>query len=252
MDTVYKLFDRLTRMIPDNILHMIRLGSLLVWLILATLMVYFAWHSGVQSAPELGQELSLSSIKEELAREQNVKQSGSIVLPDLADLVREKYKGATDSPQADRPSRAEANPFIDSDQRLLENPGPVDSYNRRDTQSQGPAYQGETLSPYMDTEYKPDLDQGSGGIRDASQVDLDNSANRFQRSNSADTDSGPRTQTRQDTAPGAEHKSIVRPKNPQSGSPVQTSGPASRQKQPGTASGPLPSARDLNLPYLNE
>ncbi len=72
VDPVFKLFDRLTNMIPPNMQKIIRLGSILAWLILGTLVIFMSWQRGSDSAPQSGQDLSRAVIMERVLREQNL------------------------------------------------------------------------------------------------------------------------------------------------------------------------------------
>ena len=92
VNALYKLFDRFTEMVPPQILQFIRLGALLIWLIIATIVAYMAWQSGAQSAPQMGQELSLATIREKVEREENLRRTGNVILPDLNDLVPERRR----------------------------------------------------------------------------------------------------------------------------------------------------------------
>lgn len=162
MDKIYQLFDKFTNMIPGNVQHMIRLGALLAWLILATVATFLSWQSGVDSAPELGQELSLSNIKEEIARKNNLKKTGDIVLPDLNDLIREKRKNLnSDLPQE---TRHEKDNLIKPEMEKIEPQNPVRSFNDKD-KTEGPVFHGETHNPIIqNNNYLPKKDQGSGGV----------------------------------------------------------------------------------------
>jgi hypothetical protein len=89
VDTVFKLFDRLTAMIPENILRFIRLGALFVWMIAATIAGYIAWGHGRSATPASGQDLYLIDIKEKIQKEQNMSKAPAITVPNLNELVPE-------------------------------------------------------------------------------------------------------------------------------------------------------------------
>ena len=127
MDKVYQLFDKFTNMIPANVIQVIRLGAILAWLILATVATVLSWQSGVEATPELGQALSLSNIKEEIARKNNLKKTGDIVLPDLNDLIRQQHgEKNQDFPVQSRPEKSE---LIDSDSSPIESSNPIRAFN---------------------------------------------------------------------------------------------------------------------------
>ncbi|MBX7058107.1 MAG: hypothetical protein K1X75_08560 [Leptospirales bacterium] len=106
MKRVLELFDRLTAGLPPAALQIIRLGALLLWLLGAVVVSYFAWNRGGQSAPQRGQDLSLSEIRERVEREQNLHRTGDLNIPDLNELVPEQ-----------RPYRS---PYEHEDQRAVD------------------------------------------------------------------------------------------------------------------------------------
>lgn len=90
MDFILKLFDRLTSKIPPNLLRLIRLGSILVWLIAATVVIVLSWRRGTDSAPQVGQDLSRAEIMDRVMREQNLsREQNPITTPDMSDMTTE-------------------------------------------------------------------------------------------------------------------------------------------------------------------
>ncbi|MCB1326039.1 MAG: hypothetical protein H7A21_17700 [Spirochaetales bacterium] len=162
MNALYKLFDRFTEMVPPQILQFIRLGALLIWLIIATIVAYMAWQSGAQSAPQMGQELSLATIREKVEREENLRRTGNVILPDLNDLVPERRRERSGAFDPESPPRIGLdNPGLaGEDIEMLEPESPPRSRGTDEL----PPYVGDDarLSP---PRYAPERDQGVGGVR---------------------------------------------------------------------------------------
>jgi len=87
VDSIFKLFDRFTNLIPASMIKMIRLLALFLWVIGATVAGYISWIHGRSSTPESGQDLYLVDIKEKIQREQNMAKAPAITVPNLNDLV---------------------------------------------------------------------------------------------------------------------------------------------------------------------
>ena len=151
MELFYKYFDKFTNMIPSNVLQMIRLGALLAWLIGATLVTYVSWTVGEESAPELGQKLFLSNIKEDIAREQNIHSVGDVVLPDLNDLIRERRQADAARESQAEPSNGQKQKDGSKSELQAEDASPIEPNNPVRSQiegahREGPVYQGEGLA----------------------------------------------------------------------------------------------------------
>ena len=163
MDAVSKLIDRFMNMVPPKVQRLIRLGALLAWVGLAIVLVVISWQKGVDSAPELGQDLSHANIKAKIERENNLRKQGDVVLPDLNDLLREEHAGSHPAEQAP-PRQVQQNPLVGEDARPLDGPNPVPSYETRD-RAPGTVYQGDGLQPLAPGGYTPRTDAGAGGVR---------------------------------------------------------------------------------------
>ncbi len=92
MNNILKLLDGLLGKIPPSILQMIRLGALLLWLVLGTLVAIFAWTTGTKRAPQSGQDLSLADLRERMQREKNEKAGSPVTIPDIGEFVDEERK----------------------------------------------------------------------------------------------------------------------------------------------------------------
>ncbi|MCB1318116.1 MAG: hypothetical protein KDK34_24850 [Leptospiraceae bacterium] len=79
-------------MIPPNVLKLLRLAAILVWVIAGGIVAIYSWQSGAESAPQMGQDLSLANIKEKVEREENLRRTGDVILPDLNDLISERHR----------------------------------------------------------------------------------------------------------------------------------------------------------------
>ncbi len=166
MQQLLKLFDSLTGRIPPNLLQILRLSALLFWLVAATIVAYYAWQRGAGAAPQMGQDLSLSEIKERVEREQNLHRQGDLAIPDLNELIPEER--GYESPFEREPVRAAD--LAGEDARLIEPENPVSNPGGR-----GPLpFAGESnLSPGDVRGYVPDRDAGVGGVRDSVERDGD-------------------------------------------------------------------------------
>lgn len=147
MDGLYKLFDRFTEMIPPQLLPVIRLAAMLVWVLLAGIVAILAWRQGSESAPQMGQELSLAEIKARQQREANLRKPPAVRVPDLNELLPEPALDSSIEEAQDRRESA----FADSgeDPRLMQTredliraENPVADPN--------PRYAGEGLAPVHD------------------------------------------------------------------------------------------------------
>lgn len=169
MDALYKIFDRFSEMIPPQLLPVIRLGAILVWILFAVVVAILAWQQGSESAPQMGQELSLAEIKARQQREANLKKPQNVRVPDLNELIPERAQEPIryESPAPATGERRE-NSMLDTDTGLIEPRNPAN----------GPRYQGEGLAPRdagVNTpdilpigprDYRPEQDSGVGGVRE--------------------------------------------------------------------------------------
>ena len=162
MNAVFKFFDRLTEMIPHGTMQMVRLGAVLVWLILGTIAIFYAWRAGSDSVPPSGQDLSQASIREKVERERNrqnppgldLKTRETVVIPDTGEFRRE---GEPDLPY--RPDRkVETRPLPNGSQ-------PKEPFSGE--RPAGPPYVGEDPSAYPNRGYAPARDPGASGTRDS-------------------------------------------------------------------------------------
>lgn len=144
MDPILQLIDRFTASIPPELLRKIRLGFILIWVVAASIVVFFSWKEGVTSAPQLGQDLHQAEIKERITREQNLERRAEISIPDLQELVT---VGDGDAPVA-RPIR------------------PVLEETRTTPLNDNPDYLDEKREGiYPEKTYTPAGDPGVGGVR---------------------------------------------------------------------------------------
>ena len=200
MNALYKLFDRFTEMVPPQILQFIRLGALLLWLVIATIVAYVAWQSGAQSAPQMGQELSLATIREKVEREENLRRTGNVILPDLNDLVPERRRERSDVFDPESPPRIGLdNPGLAGEDIEMMEPESPPGNNGGD---ELPPFVGEDarLSP---PRYAPERDQGVGGVRQSRDRASENEAPLMPLDRAAPRQSQPESRREARSAPPA-------------------------------------------------
>ncbi|MBI3396776.1 MAG: hypothetical protein HY042_13140 [Spirochaetia bacterium] len=90
MQPLFKFIDSLTARLPPQVLKFVRLSFVLIWLILATVAVLIAWSTGVRKAPQSGQDLSLSDIRERIQKEKNERSYSPVTIPDLGEMTDEE------------------------------------------------------------------------------------------------------------------------------------------------------------------
>jgi len=122
MQKLFALIDRLTEKMPPNVLRMIRLGALLLWVVLGTVIVFFSWRSGQDSTPPQGQDLSIATIRERVQKEENRRRSGDVTVPDLKEFFPE-----TNSPDLPTQTKKQTKPGLSGvDDRLIEPQNPIE------------------------------------------------------------------------------------------------------------------------------
>lgn len=163
MKSVLAFIDGLLERIPHGAVRLIRLGALLFWLILATVVVFYSWSFGSQATPTSGQDLSLTTIREKIEREKNLKNPPdldisdrrNITIPDIGELEREA------SPVI---------PYLPTPRRGNELEEKQPSPSGSQSQSQLPFLgsrvnrEGELYPPKY---YIPEKDSGVGGARES-------------------------------------------------------------------------------------
>ena len=82
MQTVFKWIDQFFHSMPDRLARSIRLGFIGVWILVAGVVSYRSCVMGQSEAPQDGQDLQLSRIKEQIIREENRNNAPEIQLPD--------------------------------------------------------------------------------------------------------------------------------------------------------------------------
>lgn len=165
MDIVFKFFDQITDKIPPRILQLVRLSALLIWLVLATIAIFFSWQRGAMEAPQSGQDLSMAAIREKITRQENLQKPPDIVIPQINELPTERR--FSDLPYEAR--QREGRGLAGEDDRLREPYPQQDSMERAPENM--PPYLGDTGSPNTDqvfprNTYKPARDPGVGGVRE--------------------------------------------------------------------------------------
>ncbi|MCB1139566.1 MAG: hypothetical protein KDK25_09230 [Leptospiraceae bacterium] len=103
MQTVFKWIDKFFQSIPEGLARNIRLGSIGLWILLAGFVSYRACVTGQDEAPQMGQDLQLSRIKEQIVRDENRKNAPEIQLPDPDQILPES--SAIDNLPLPEPSR---------------------------------------------------------------------------------------------------------------------------------------------------
>ncbi|MBL8022550.1 MAG: hypothetical protein JNM27_22925 [Leptospirales bacterium] len=116
MQKILALIDKLTEKIPPSVMRMIRLGSLLTWAVVGTVVVFFSWKSGQDATPPQGQDLSIATIRERVQKEANRRMGGDVTVPDLNSFF-------PDAVSPDLPSHSDKKPrpgLSGVDDRLIE------------------------------------------------------------------------------------------------------------------------------------
>lgn len=162
MDTILKLFDRLTEQLPHGTIQLIRMGAALAWVILATIAIYYAWSAGSDSVPPSGQDLSQARIREKIERERNLanppqldlRSRESVIIPDTGEFRTE--------------GRPEV-PYRPEGRSEVGKPIPGQSDPREPFSERRPGnvpYAGEDPNVMPGRDYVPSRDPGSSGPRD--------------------------------------------------------------------------------------
>lgn len=90
MDAFFKMIDRILHSVPPEMQRSIRLGALIVWGVLVVFVVVWSFNAGQESAPQSGEDLYLSNIKEKVYRDRMQKKPADVTLPDLNELNKEE------------------------------------------------------------------------------------------------------------------------------------------------------------------
>ncbi len=122
MNSLLAMIDRMTSKIPPNVMRLVRLGAILVWAVLGTVVVFFSWRKGQDATPAQGQDLSIATIKERVQREENRRNSGDVTVPDLREFLPET--NSPDMPGQKRPNRRAGLSGVDD--RLIEPDNPIE------------------------------------------------------------------------------------------------------------------------------
>ncbi len=155
MDALYKMFDRITEMIPGQLLPVIRFGAIGLWAIMAIVVVIISWSQGTESAPQIGQELSIAEMKERQKREENLKDRGEVSIPGLDEILPERSERSETPFQYEY--EGEREPTVMQEDDALREPS--------DTRE--PTYQGDNPAPLQEGgSYVPNRDAGVGGVRE--------------------------------------------------------------------------------------
>ncbi|MBR33247.1 MAG: hypothetical protein CMN77_18250 [Spirochaetaceae bacterium] len=159
MQTVFKWIDQFFHSMPDKVARSIRLGFIGVWILVAGVVSYRACVVGQSEAPQDGQDLQLSRIKEQIIRDENRNNAPEIQLPDPDQILPENsaidnlplpepgkdvstLPGSADLKERDpNPSSETLPPFLgESDQIIFprrdgQDPGSHDSRERNNSDS---------------------------------------------------------------------------------------------------------------------
>ncbi len=150
MNRLLELIDEFSEKIPPNLMKSIRLGALVFWAGIAVIVMVYAWQYGVDHAPQVGQELHLTDVREKIQREKNLEKREHVTVPDIFDL----------------PYESESN-IPDMTERVRQGIAPLDE-KKEDTSenSEFPPFMGESRSNVYPSEYIPEKDAGVGGVRE--------------------------------------------------------------------------------------
>lgn len=207
VESILKTIDKIFEAIPPNVAKAVRLSSILVWLVLATIVIFYSVQAGQVAAPQTGEDLSMATLKERIQKERNLRSPGELTVPDLSELVTEEsgpdFRARRDSADQEelQLNPESAKPFE-----------PLDTTNEPGTMQADPdevPYRSESLDPYPKRQYRPATDPGSAGERT--------------RPESGNTELMP--------LPGSEKETMKQRSGETENRPVQTS-PAGTSSQP--------------------
>lgn len=104
------MIDRMLHAVPPDVQKMVRLGALAVWGVLVIFVVIWSFRAGSDSAPQTGDDLYLSNIKEKVYRDRMKRNPADVTLPDLNELSKQEvaplsvYEPESNPPRGDEPS----------------------------------------------------------------------------------------------------------------------------------------------------
>ncbi|MCB1171128.1 MAG: hypothetical protein KDK25_12370 [Leptospiraceae bacterium] len=159
MQTVFKWIDKFFQSIPEGMARNIRLGSIGLWIVLAGFVSYRACVTGQDEAPQMGQDLQLSRIKEQIVRDENRRNAPEIQLPDPDQILPEN--SAIDNLPLPEPSK----------DPLSTLPGSADLRER------DPNPSSETLPPFLGESDEIIFPRKDRGTEDRSIRDTDSGGN---------------------------------------------------------------------------
>lgn len=142
VNNILKMLDGLLAKLPPAVIQMIRLGSLLIWLILGTIVAIFAWSTGTRRAPQSGQDLSLVELRERIQREKNEKAGAPVTIPDIGEFVDEERSDKMPFKTEKRKEKGLAG----SDNKLIEPENPIRGSGEL------PPFLGDRSEPMRNTE----------------------------------------------------------------------------------------------------
>lgn len=217
VQAIFKWIDKLFQSIPESLARNIRLGFIGVWVLLAGVVSYRACVTGQDEAPQTGQDLQLSRVKEQIVREENRSNAPAIQLPDPDQILPES--SAIDDLPLPEPSR----------DPLSTLPGSADLRER------DPNPSSESLPPFLGESDEIIFPKRDGESRNGPSRSEDTNTTRnrspMQSSpNSLEVPTG-------DEPSGSLQENRSRPLR---GNDTGTSAPSGEQKPSGNDSGPLP------------
>jgi hypothetical protein len=107
------MIDRMLHAIPPNVQKMVRLGVLAVWGVLVIFVVIWSFRAGSDSAPQTGDDMYLSNIKEKVYRDRMKRDPADVTLPDLNELSKEEVAPlSVYEPESTPPRGEESSPEI--------------------------------------------------------------------------------------------------------------------------------------------
>lgn len=146
MQKILALIDKLTEKIPASVMRMIRLGSLLAWAIVGTVVVFFSWKSGQDATPPQGQDLSIATIRERVQKEANRRMGGDVTVPDLnsffPDAVSPDLPSHSDKKQ--KPGLSGVDDRLVDPENVIERPDALPPFLGEDARSESPLHLPDT------------------------------------------------------------------------------------------------------------
>lgn len=146
MQKILALIDKLTEKIPPSVMRMIRLGSLLTWAVIGTVVVFFSWKSGQDATPPQGQDLSIATIRERVQKEANRRMGGDVTVPDLNSFFPDAVSPdlPSHSDKKPRPGLSGVDDRLVEPENVIQRPDSLPPFLGEDARSEAPLHMPDT------------------------------------------------------------------------------------------------------------